>query len=231
MTDEDPLKKFRERFLFPKGVNGKPALYLCGNSLGLQPKAVREQLHEELDAWADLAVKAHHRADSPWLPYHEYFREPGARLVGAVPGEVVMMNSLTVNLHLMMVSFYKPVGTRRKILIEQSAFPSDTYAVKSQIRHHGGDPVNDLIVLKPREGEHILRTEDVLETLEREGESIALVMMGGVHYFTGQVHDFKRITATAQSNGCIVGWDLAHAAGNIPLQLHNWNVDFAAWCN
>jgi kynureninase len=227
----DTLGKYREKFLFPEGKNGKPAIYLCGNSLGLQPKTVRSQLDQELNDWARLGVKGHHHAGSPWLPYHEQFREPGARLVGAKSGEVVMMNSLTANLHLMMVSFYRPVGKRTKILIEASAFPSDTYAVKSQIRYHGLDPKEHLLIVKPREGETTIRTEDVLEIIDREGETLALTMMGGVQYFTGQVMDIPVITAAARKAGAQAGWDLAHAVGNIPLSLHDWDVDFAAWCN
>lgn len=206
-------------------------LYFCGNSLGLQPKTARTLIVEELDDWAALGVEGHFAGRRPWYPYHEQFREPAARLVGARPGEVVMMNSLTVNLHLLMVSFYRPTTDRFKILIDWPAFPSDIYAVKSQMKCHGFDPARAFLAVRPRDGEHVIRTEDVEALLEHEGASIALVLMSGVNYFTGQFHDIARITAAAQRQGCIVGWDLAHAAGNVPLALHEWNVDFAAWCS
>ena len=231
LDGEDKLAKYRGYFHIPEGKNGAPAIYLCGNSLGLQPKSARAQLDQELKDWARLGVKGHHHAESPWLPYHEHFRQPGARLVGAKPGEVVMMNSLTANLHLMMVSFYRPRGERTKILIEDSAFPSDTYAVESQIRFHGLDPKEHLLRAAPREGEATVRTEDVLDLIEREKDRLALCLMGGVQYFTGQVFDIPAITAAARRAGARAGWDLAHAAGNIPLSLHDWDVDFAAWCS
>lgn len=229
---EDPLRACRNLFHIPPhpADPSRESIYLCGNSLGLQPKSTRALIEQELDDWARLAVDAHLRGRDPWLPYHEQFREPAARLVGGVPGEAVMMNSLTVNLHLLMVSFYRPTPERYKIVIEDAAFPSDSYAVASQLRFHGFDPAEGLIRLKPREGEWVLRTEDVEATLEREGRSVALVMLGAVNYLTGQWFDMKRITAAARKHGCVVGWDLAHAAGNVPLRLHEWNVDFAAWC-
>lgn len=231
MDAEDPLHHLRERFHIPTSLEGHEAIYLCGNSLGLQPTTTRGILMEELDDWAALGVEAHFEGVRPWYSYHEQFREMGARLVGANPGEVVMMNSLTVNLHLLMVSFYRPTADRYKILIDWPAFPSDIYAVKSQIRCHGFDPADAFIVAKPREGEHTLRTEDVEALLAREGSSIALTLFAGVNYFTGQHYEIERITAAAHAQGCFVGWDLAHAAGNVPLKLHDWNVDFAAWCN
>lgn len=226
----DPLREYRDCFLIPAGRDGGSQIYLCGNSLGLQPKAVRDAVLAELDDWARLGVEGHFHGRHPWYPYHEFVREAGARLVGGLPHEVVYMNSLTVNLHLMMVTFYRPTRARYKILIEDAAFPSDTYAVRTQIRHHGLDPSEALVVARPRDGETTLRTEDVEELLEREGPRIALVMMSGVNYFSGQVFDMQRITAAAQRQGCCVGFDLAHAAGNAELRLHDWGVDFAAWC-
>jgi len=227
----DPLASYRNQFHIPMGVDGRELVYFAGNSLGLQPRATRELINQELDDWATLAVEAHFHGKTPWYSYHEVFREVGARLVGALPGEVVMMNSLTVNLHLLMASFYRPTPQRFKILIEDAAFPSDTYAVRSQLIHHGFDPDTGLIVAKPRTGEHTIRTEDIQSLLGAEGERIALVMMSGVNYYSGQALDMARLTAAAQAKGCTVGWDLAHAAGNLVLKLHDWNVDFAAWCS
>jgi len=228
---DDPLRGYRDRFLIPCRPDGRPIVYFAGNSLGLQPKSVRPLLEQELQDWADLGVDAHFSGKTPWYSYHEVFRESGARLVGAKTGEVVMMNSLTVNLHLMMVSFYRPTPARHKILIEDPCFPSDLYAVKTQIRYHGYDPAEALVIAKPRKGEHLLRTEDIDEIMSKEGECIALVILGGVNFVTGQVLDMAHITSTAKCHRCVVGFDLAHAAGNIPLQLHDWDVDFAVWCN
>jgi len=227
----DSIAAFREQFHIPRRPGGDEVIYFAGNSLGLQPKGVAEALRAELDDWARLGVEAHFQGTTPWYSYHETLRETGARLVGAQPGEVVAMNSLTVNLHLMMITFYRPTRDRFKIVMEDTAFPSDTYAIKSQIRHHGLDPREALMVIKPRQGEHVLRTEDIVELLQREGERIAVVMMSGVNYFSGQVFDMEMITREGRSRGCIVGWDLAHAAGNVELRLHDWNADFAAWCN
>ncbi|MFQ5462161.1 MAG: kynureninase [Phycisphaerae bacterium] len=231
MDEADPLRMFREQFCFPTDDAGAERVYFAGNSLGLAPKAARALIDQELSDWARLGVDGHFNGASPWYSYHETLRETGARLVGALPGEVVVMNSLTVNLHLMMVSFYRPEGKRHRILIEDCAFPSDTYAVKTQLAYHGYDPADALVVVKPRPGEQTLRTEGVLDTIRTQGERIALVMMSGVNYFTGQVFDMARITAAAREVGAVVGWDLAHAAGNLPLNLHDWNVDFAVWCN
>jgi kynureninase len=231
MDAADPLREYREQFLIPKRASGEPVIYFCGNSLGLQPTKAREYVQQELNDWARLAVDAHFEGKTPWYSYHEVFGEAGARLVGARPGEVVMMNSLTVNLHLMMVTFYQPTTERYKILIEDPAFPSDLYAVKSHLRTRGLDPDKALLVAKPRSGEHCIRTEDLETLLEREGRSIALVMLGGVNFLTGQAFDIARITEVGHRHGCIVGWDLAHAAGNLALRLHDWNVDFAAWCS
>ena len=229
----DPLREYREQFLIPKRSNGEPVMYFAGNSLGLQPKATRKLVEQELDDWAARAVDAHFKGRTPWYSYHEIFRELGARLVGGVPGEVVMMNSLTVKLHLMMVSFYQPTKTRFKILIDEPCFPSDMYAVKSHVRARGFDPKAAIITAKPRpgSGEHTLRTDDVEALIEREGDFTALVMLAGVNFITGQAMDIPRITAAAQRKGCIVGWDLAHAAGNLHMRLHDWNVDFAVWCS
>lgn len=226
----DALRDCRECFFVPAGRDGNPQIYLCGNSLGLQPKATRDAVIGELDDWARLGVEGHFHGRHPWYPYHEFVREAGARLVGALPHEVVYMNSLTVNLHLMMVTFYRPTRDRFKILIEDSAFPSDTYAVRTQIRHHGFDPDEALLIARPRDGEASLRMDDVEALIEREGSRIALVMMSGVNYFSGQVFDMRRIATAAKRQGARVGFDLAHAAGNLEMRLHDWDVDFAAWC-
>ena len=231
MDQSDPLAHFRERFCMPKISGGEECIYLCGHSLGLQPKSARDFLEQELRDWADLGVEGHFHAKNPWMPYHRLLTEQTAALVGAQPAEVVVMNSLTVNLHLMMASFYRPTAARHKIVIERGAFPSDQYAVKSQIRFYGFDPETSLIELTPREEESCLQDEDILALIEREGDSIALIMMGGVNYSTGQVFDMAEITSAGHRKGCVVAFDLAHAAGNIPLQLHDWGPDFAVWCS
>jgi kynureninase len=230
MDAQDPLCKYRERFHIPQ-FEGRDAVYFTGNSLGLQPKTARNYIGEELDDWARLGVEGHLHARHPWLPYHEFVAESLARLVGAKPVEVVAMNSLTVNLHLLMVSFYRPTNERYKIVIEKGAFPSDQYAVESQLRFHGREKATGLIELAPCEGESCLRTEDILETIDREGDSVALILLGGVNYYTGQAFDMPAITEAGHRKGCIVGFDLAHAAGNLELQLHDWGVDLAAWCS
>ncbi len=230
MDARDPLAHFRSRFFFPKAKDGSEYLYLCGHSLGLQPKTVASYIEEELRAWADLGVEGHFHAKNPWMPYHRFLTEQTAELVGANPSEVVVMNSLTVNLHLMMASFYRPTADRHKILIEGSAFPSDQYAVKSQILFHGFNPADSLLELKPRVGESCMRDDDIESLIAREGDSIALIMLGGVNYATGQLFDMKGIAAAGHRKGCMVAFDLAHAAGNIPLHLHDWGPDFAAWC-
>lgn len=229
----DPLRACRDQFHIPPNSRdlSKPSIYMTGNSLGCQPKAARALIEQELEDWAKLGVEAHLHGRDPWLPYHEWFRAPAARLVGGVPGEAVMMNSLTCNLHLLMVSFFRPTPERYKIVIEDSAFPSDSYAAQSQLRFHGIDPAQGLIRLKPRSGEHTLRTSDIEGFLWEEGQQVALVMLGAVNYLTGQWFDMARITAAAKERGCTVGWDLAHAAGNVPLKLHDWGADFAAWCS
>ncbi len=226
----DALARFRERFAIPE-KDGAPVVYFNGNSLGLMPKAAAEDVARELQDWAQLAVDAHFAGRIPWVSYHEIFREPGARLVGALPGEIVMMNGLTVNLHLMMTTFYRPEGERRKIVIEDGAFPSDTYAAQSQMQVHGIDPQDGLIRIAPRKGEHLLRTEDIVARIERDGREIALVLLPGVQYYTGQLLDIAEITRAAHGRGIVIGWDLAHAAGNVPLRLHDWDVDFAVWCS
>jgi kynureninase len=228
---EDPLRHFREKFHLPLGADGKPFIYFAGNSLGLMPKAARQVVEQELDDWAKRAVDAHHAADTPWYSYHETLREPTARLVGAQAREVICMNSLTVNLHLMMATFYRPTKSRFKILMEEPAFPSDTYAIKTQITHHRLDPKDTLILARPRKGEFAIRQEDIEAALEKYGQQIAIVMIGGINFFSGQLFDIERITSLAQKRGCVVGFDLAHAIGNVPLALHDWNVDFAVWCS
>ena len=227
----DSLKNFRDKFYIPKQSDGEDVLYFTGNSLGLQPKRTREYIEQELRDWETLAVDGHLHAKNPWLPYHEFLSEKMARVVGAKPIETVVMNSLTVNLHLLMVSFYRPTSKKHKIVIEKGAFPSDQYAVGSQIKFHGFDVEDSLLELKPREGETILRTEDIEKTILENGDSIALVLLGGVNYYTGQKFDFQRITEVGQRIGATVGFDLAHAAGNVELKLHDWNADFAAWCS
>ncbi|WP_329520377.1 kynureninase [Spirillospora sp. NBC_01491] len=232
LDETDPLPTRRGEFLVPPAPGGTYAesAYLAGNSLGLQPRTVAGLLREELEDWAGLGVEGHTRARRPWVDYHELLREPAARLVGALPHEVVAMNTLTVNLHMMMASFYRPAGTRTRIVIEDSAFPSDSYAVASQAVHHGLDPAQTVVRLRPRDGEEHLRTEDVADLLEREGDRVALLLLGGVNYLTGQLMDIPEITKAGRAAGAVVGWDLAHAAGNVPLRLHDWDVDFAAWC-
>lgn len=228
---DDPLASLRAEFYIPKAKDGSECIYLCGNSLGLQPKAVETAVKQELEDWKTLGVEGHFHAKNPWMPYHEFLTKQMANLVGAKPIEVVAMNSLTVNLHLMMVSFYRPTKTRHKIVIEGGAFPSDQYAVASQIRYHGFDPATSLIELKPRAGEATLRTEDIEALIAKEGDSIALIMLGGVNYYTGQLFDMARITKAGHAKGCVVGFDLAHAVGNAILKLHEWGVDFACWCS
>ncbi|MEJ7557768.1 MAG: kynureninase [Pedobacter sp.] len=230
MDEEDPLLQFRQEFLFPRH-NGQPFIYLCGNSLGLQPKAAREVLNIQLANWENLAVEGWFQGDAPWMFYHKALKKMIASVVGAKDSEVCPMNTLTVNLHLLMVSFYKPSGNRYKILMEAGAFPSDQYAVESQLRFHGYDPGDAIIEVAPREGEFTLRTEDITAQIAAHGEEIALVLFGGINYFSGQLFDMKAITEAGHAVGAVVGFDLAHAAGNVPLELHDWQVDFACWCS
>jgi kynureninase len=231
LDSEDSLHQFREKFHVPLGKDGKPLIYFAGNSLGLMPKGARQLVEQELDDWAKLGVDAHLEAATPWYTYHESLREPTARLVGAKPIEVICMNSLTVNLHLMMATFYRPTKSRFKILMEEPAFPSDTYAIKTQIIHHGLDPKHALVLARPRKGEFTVRTEEIVDLIEKEGDQLAVVMIGGVNFFTGQLFDMPEIAKTAQKRGIIVGFDLAHTVGNVPLALHDRNVDFAVWCS
>jgi kynureninase len=230
MDARDPLHKFRQRFFIPQHA-GQDCVYLCGHSLGLQPKSTVEYLQQELADWAQLGVEGHFHAKNPWMPYHKLLTEQTANLVGAKPNEVVVMNSLTVNLHLMMVSFYRPTAHRNKILVERGAFPSDQYAVKSQIHFHGFDAEDCLLELTPLPGEDCLRDEEILATIERFGDQIALILLGGVNYATGQAFDMETITRVGHARGCIVAFDLAHAAGNLALTLHDWGADFAVWCS
>jgi kynureninase len=226
----DPLKSYRDRFYIPT-FHEKPVRYFTGNSLGLQPKSAQTYVQQELDDWAKWGVEGHFHGKNPWFSYHEFLTEKAARVVGALPKEVVVTHSLTTNLHLLMVSFYRPAGTRTKILCEAKAFPSDLYALESQVRFHGLNPDVDLVALAPRDGEHLLREEDVLAKIAELGDTLAMIMIGGVNYYTGQLMDMPAITKAGHAVGAIVGFDLAHAAGNIHLKLHEWDVDFAAWCS
>lgn len=227
----DTLARYRSKFHLPITVDGNAQTYLCGHSLGLQPKSTAGLINEELQTWQMQAVEGHFNSKRPWLSYHELLTPGLAELSGALPIEVVAMNSLSVNLHLLLTSFYRPTAQRHKILIEANAFPSDRYGVCSQLQLHGLDPATSLIELAPRSGEDCLRTEDVLAALEQHGPNIATVLLPGVQYLTGQVFDMATITQAAQQQGCMVGFDLAHAIGNVPLRLHDWNVDFAVWCS
>src|SRR6266704_4611406 len=228
---EDPLRQVRDKFHLPLGKDGKPLIYFAGNSLGLMPKSARQVVDQELDDWAKLGVDAHLEAKTPWYSYHETLRKPTARLIGAKPVEVICMNSLTVNLHLMMATFYRPTKSRFKILMEDPAFPSDTYAIKTQIVHHGLDPKDALILASPRKAEFTVCTEDIVDLIEKNRDQLAVVMIAGVNFFTGQLFDIPTITKSAQKHGITVGVDLAHAIGNVPLSLHDWNIDFAVWCS
>jgi kynureninase len=230
LDNNDELSGYRNKFIFPQH-DGENCIYLTGNSLGLQPKGAKAALQQELDDWGKYGVEGHFEAKNPWFAYHEMFADPLSEIVGAKPMEVVAMNGLTTNLHLMMVSFYRPTKERFKIICEGKAFPSDQYALETQVKHHGLKPDDVLVELEPREGEYNIRTEDVLKAIEEVGSELALVMIGGVNYYTGQVFDMKTITEAGQRQGAYVGWDLAHGAGNVPLELHDWNVDFACWCS
>lgn len=229
LDQQDPLASFKDKFHLLK-KEGKHVVYLCGNSLGLQPKNAKAAIEQELNDWAEFGVDGHFDGKNPWKYYHHFLTENAAKVVGAKPQEVVIMNNLTANLHLMMVSFYKPTATRYKIMMEATAFPSDQYAMETQARFHGLNPDEAIIELKPRTGEFTLRTEDILAQIEAHKDSLAIVMMGGVNYYSGQAFDMKSIAAAAHKVGAIAGFDLAHAAGNLHLQLHDWDVDFAVWC-
>jgi len=230
LDDQEPLKEFRGKFLIPQH-NGRDAIYLCGNSLGLQPASAQQYITEQLNAWQQLGVEGWFNGNDPWLSYHKQLTGTLSAIVGAKENEVTVMNSLTVNLHLLMVSFYKPKDKRYKIIMEGGAFPSDQYALKSQVKFHGYDPKDAIIEIFPRDGEDILRTEDILETINNNAEELALVLFSGINYYTGQFFDMEAITKAAHQAGAIAGFDLAHAAGNVPVKLHDWDVDFACWCS
>ncbi|MDP4261886.1 MAG: kynureninase [Bacteroidota bacterium] len=230
LDSKDVLNGFRGRFYIPQH-NEKDCIYFTGNSLGLQPKTAREYVNLELDDWAKFGVEGHFHAKNPWMPYHEIFPRQLAKIVGCLPQEVVVMNSLTVNLHLLMVTFYRPTRQRYKIICEARAFPSDQYAFESQVRYHGFDPADAIVEVMPREGEYTIRMEDILSTIRQYRHQTALVLFGGVNYYTGQYFDCKAITEAAHQAGAYAGFDLAHAAGNVELHLHDWNADFACWCS
>ena len=230
LDKEDTLSHYRDQFHIPKDKDGKDWLYFTGNSLGLQPKATKKYIQQELEDWANFGVEGHFEAKNPWMPYHEFLTESMAKIVGAKPIEVVIMNTLTTNLHLLMVSFYQPTKTKYKIVIESDAFPSDRYAVQTQLEFHGFDANEGVIEWKPRQGEDLLNIEDLESILEEQGDEIALLLIGGVNYYTGQYLDLKKIAQIGHTKNCMVGIDLAHGAGNINPELHNSGVDFAAWC-
>lgn len=230
LDEQDELKDFRQKFFIPQH-EGKDCVYFTGNSLGLQPRTTSQYVQQELDDWAKMGVEGHFYAKNPWMPYHEIFPKQLSNIVGCKENEVVVMNSLTVNLHLLMVSFYRPTKDRYKIICEAKAFPSDQYALETHVKHHGFDPGEAIIEVKPRDGEHIIRQEDILSTIKQTNQSAALVLFGGVNYYTGQLFDMRSITGAAHSVGALAGFDLAHAAGNAELQLHDWDVDFACWCS
>jgi kynureninase len=229
MDAQDPLRSFQKQFHFPKH-KGRRAIYFCGNSLGLQPKNTEGAIKKVLKDWRNHGVEGWFSGDNPWLSVHREMSELAAPIVGAKPDEVIVMNTLTVNLHLLMVSFYRPTAKRFKILMEAGAFPSDQYAVESQVRFHGFEPSEAIVEVKPRDGEDCLRTEDILQAIDNQGDMLALVLFGGINYYTGQFYDLAKITEGGHLAGAKVGFDLAHAAGNVPLQLHDWGVDFAVWC-
>ena len=230
LDQQDPLRSFRNTFHIPQ-LQGKDVIYFTGNSLGLQPKRTAQYIQQELEDWAQLGVEGHFHARNPWMPYHEILTRQLASVVGAKTSEVVAMNQLTVNLHLLMVTFYQPTTERYKIICEAKAFPSDQYALESQVRYHGFSPDDAIVEIAPRPGETIIREEDVVAAIEQHKDHLALVLMGGVNYYTGQVFDMPAITTAGHRAGAIVGFDLAHAVGNIELQLHDWDVDFATWCS
>ncbi|CAN5185943.1 kynureninase [soil metagenome] len=230
LDENDNLKHFRDQFYFPQH-NGNDVIYFCGNSLGLQPKSVENAIKIELESWRQLAVEGYFKGTNPWLYYHEYLRSALCKIVGAKENEITVMNALTVNLHFMMLSFYKPTTQRYKIMMEAGAFPSDQYAMETQVRHYGFDPVDAIIEIAPREGEKIIHEEDILKAITENKDALALTIFGGINYYTGQLFDIATITEAAHKAGAIAGWDLAHVTGNVPTQLHDWNVDFAVWCS
>tara|TARA_B110000046_G_scaffold180068_1_gene210210 strand:+ start:2178 stop:3461 length:1284 start_codon:yes stop_codon:yes gene_type:complete len=227
---QDPLKSYREKFHIPV-INGIETIYFTGNSLGLQPITAKSYIDAELEAWKNWGVEGHFEAKKPWFAYHEFLTEKSAKIVGAKPLEVVVTHSLTTNLHLLMVSFYRPTEKRYKIICEKKAFPSDQYALETQARFHGYEPSDAIVEVGPREGEYLIREEDILATIAEEGDELAMIMIGGVNYYSGQLFDMKTITDAGHAVGAIVGFDLAHAAGNVKLELNKWGVDFAAWCS
>jgi kynureninase len=230
LDEQDELKSFRDKFYIPI-VNGKECIYFTGNSLGLQPRTTQEYVVNELEDWAAFGVEGHFHARKPWMPYHEIFPKQLSKIVGCKENEIVVMNSLTVNLHLLMISFYRPTRERYKIICEAKAFPSDQYAFESQVRYHGYDPDDAIVEVKPGDGEHSIRNEDIITTIIQSNNQTALVLFGGVNYYTGQLFNMKAITEAAHSVGAYAGFDLAHAAGNVELHMHDWNVDFACWCS
>lgn len=230
LDEKDILQSSRDKFYIPV-INGNECIYFTGNSLGLQPKTTQDYVVNELEDWANFGVEGHFHSRNPWMPYHEILTQQLADVVGALPEEVVSMNQLTVNLHLLMVSFYRPVQQRYKIICEAKAFPSDQYAMESQVRYHGYDPADAIIEVAPREGEYEIRTEDIIAAIEKHQHETALVLFGGVNYYSGQVLDMKAITNAAHTAGITCGFDLAHAVGNVELKLHDWGVDFATWCS
>ena len=229
LDEQDSIKHFRDKFFIPQH-NGKDAIYFTGNSLGLQPKNTIDELQNVLDAWSSLAVEGHFKGRTPWMHYHDSLTAPLSKIVGCLPNEIVVMNQLTVNLHLLMVSFYRPTKQRYKIICEAKAFPSDQYAFQSQVRFHNFNPDDAIIEINPREGEHTLRTEDIISVIQQHANEVALVLFSGINYYTGQYFNLKAITQAAHDAGAYAGFDLAHAAGNVELSLHKWNVDFAVWC-
>jgi len=230
MDEKDTIAVYKNEFYFPQH-NGNNTIYFCGNSLGLQPKNVEAAIKTELGTWRDIAIEGYFKGTNPWLHYHEYVTPSLAKLTGAKPGEVTVMNTLTVNLHLMMLSFYKPNTKRYKIMMEAGAFPSDQYAIETQVKHYGLLPEDAIIEIAPRTGEKIIREEDILAAINEQRDTLALVVFGGINYYTGQLFDIKSITEAVHKAGAVAGWDLAHVTGNVPLQLHDWNVDFAVWCS
>ena len=230
LDENDPLNSYRDEFHFPK-VNTKDVIYFTGNSLGLQPKRTQKYIDDVMTDWRECAVDGHFRGKKPWWSYHERLAAPLAKVVGAKTEEVSVMNTLTVNLHLLMVSFYRPTSKRYKIICEEKAFPSDQYMFQSQVKFHGYDPTDAIVEVQKREGENHWRTEDVIAKINEVGDELALVLIGGVNYYTGQVFDMQEITKAGKLAGAFVGWDLAHAAGNVELKLHDWDADFAAWCS
>ena len=231
LDQQDELASFRQQFHIPKDENGTDVIYLCGNSLGLMPKATSDYINQELEDWKNLGVEGHFLAKNPWMPYHEFLTKNMANVVGALPSEVVVMNSLTVNLHLLMVSFYRPTSNRYKILFDYSPFPSDRYAIASQVKFQAYDPADAMIELMPDSSDELVSIDNIKNILETQGNEIALILIGGVNYYTGQLYDIKTITQLGHAHGCVVGFDLAHAAGNINLHLHEDGPDFAAWCS